>query len=336
MPGVNVSRPPFNPDIAAVIEALSQQIDMRLLPETLATARERTLLFTEDLSGFDVDRRDLTIPGFDGVEIALTVFTPRGIETPAPCIFNIHSGGMVMGDRLTSIAAVLPWALEHGAVLTTVEYRLAPEFPDPVPVEDCYAALQWVSENPHELGIDPNRIIVTGTSAGAGLAAGITLMARDRKGPHILSQILIYPMLDDRDSTVSTLQFDGVGLWDRESNSTGWDALLGNRRRTDDVSIYAAPARAADLSNLPPTYVEVASAEVFRDECVAYASTIWEHGGVAELHVWPGGTHGFDVISPDSRIAHQTHATRASWIHFVLDDPETAVLGNGAREQSNG
>src|ERR1700712_1515390 len=201
-------RPPFNPDVQAVIELLSQQMSMTMGPEDIVTARERTKMFNDDLSSFDVEQREFTIPGFENVEIALTTFTPEAVSDSAPCIFNIHGGGMIMGDRLTNITAVLPWVVEHRAVLTTVEYRLAPEFPDPVPGEDCYAALVWVSENAEQLGIDPARIIITVSSAGGGLAAGTALLARDRSGPALLGQLLVYPMLDDREGTVSARPFD--------------------------------------------------------------------------------------------------------------------------------
>ncbi|MBB6405097.1 alpha/beta hydrolase [Arthrobacter sp. AZCC_0090] len=319
-----LSRPPYIPDVAAVIDTLSGQITMTLLPEGIEAGRAHTATFREDLSGFAITRRDLVIPGFGGTEIELSIFVPDGTASDAPCIFHLHGGGMVMGDRFTGISAVLPWAIDHGAILTTVEYRLAPEHPDPTPVEDCYAALVWISDHAGELGIDGTRILVTGNSAGGGLAAGISLMARDRRGPAILGQLLVYPMLDDRDSTTSTLQFDGVGLWDRESNVTAWNALLGDRRGTHEVSIYAAPARATYLSGLPPTYIDVASAEVFRDENVAFASQIWADGGVAELHVWPGGTHGFELLAPRSRIAEQAARTRNSWLRDMFDGDSTA------------
>src|SRR5205823_2536521 len=149
----------------------------------------------------------------------------------------------------------------------------------PTPIEDCYAGLVWTAAHAGELGIDPDRLMIAGGSAGGGLAAGCALLARDRKGPRLCAQMLVYPMIDDRDQTVSSQQIDGVGVWDRATNVMGWVALLGDRRGTDDVSIYAAPARATDLSGLPPAYIECGSAEVFRDEDVAYASAIWAAGG---------------------------------------------------------
>ena len=128
---------------------------------------------------------------------------------------------------MVGIGQILPWIIEHSAVAVTVEYRLAPEFPDPYPVEDCYAGLLWTAEHADELGIDLDRLIIAGTSAGGGLAAGNALMARDRKGPRLAGQVLMCPMLDDRDQTASSMQFDDEGFWIRSSNVTGWTALLG-------------------------------------------------------------------------------------------------------------
>jgi acetyl esterase/lipase len=157
-------------------------------------------------------------------------------------------------------------------------------------------------------------MLIAGASAGGGLAAGVALLTRDRKGPKLTGQMLICPMLDDRDRTVSSNQFDGLGLWDRASNVLGWTALLGSRRVSDDVSIYATPARAKDLSHLPPAFIDCGSAEVFRDEDVAYASALWAAGVQAELHVWPGGFHGFDMIVPTSPISQAAIAARDAWI----------------------
>jgi acetyl esterase/lipase len=221
---------------------------------------------------------------------------------------------MILGDRFLGLPQILPWIVEHDSVAVTVEYRLAPEYPDPYPVEDCYAGLRWTAEHAEALGIAPGRLIIAGASAGGGLAAGTALLARDRKGPRLAGQVLIYPMLDDRDQTVSTAQIDGIGVWDRVSNLTGWTALLGDRRGTTDVSVYAAPARATDLSGLPPAFIDCGSAEVFRDEDVAYASALWEAGVQAELHVWPGGFHGFDVLASHTSLAQAMTATRNAWV----------------------
>ena len=185
-------------------------------------------------------------------------------------------------------------------------------------MEDCYAGLVWTAEHAAELGIDPDRIVVGGASAGGGLSAAVALMARDRGGPALLGQLLIYPMLDDRNDTPSAIQMAGVGVWDRTANDTGWTALLGDARGGPDVSPYAAPARATDLSGLPPAFIDVGSAETFRDEDVAYASRIWAAGGQAELHVWPGGFHGYTLMAPQAQISHETLAAQASWLRRLL------------------
>lgn len=202
--------------------------------------------------------------------------------------------------------------------MVSVAYRLAPEHPHPAPFDDCYAGLVWTAEHAAELGIDPDRLVVAGRSAGGGLAAAVALAARDRSGPALIGQFLFCPMLDDRNDTVSARQMVGLGVWDRTANETGWTALLGNARGGPDVSPYAAPARATDLSGLPPAFIDVGSAETFRDEDAAYALRIWQAGGVADLHVWPGGFHGYARMVPGAQISRATHAVRWEWLRRML------------------
>jgi acetyl esterase/lipase len=263
-----------------------------------------------------------TIPGPVGApDVEVTIVRPRGGVRNAPGIYSIHGGGMVLGNRFFGVDGLIADVLRFGAVGVTVEYRLAPENPAPAGVEDCYAGLAWFAEHAAELGADPARVLVSGASAGGGLSAGVALMARDRGGPGIAGQLLISPMIDDRNETVSSRQYDGLGAWDRNNNDTGWNALLGQLRGTDEVSPYAAPARAKDLSNLPPAYVDVGAAEVFRDEATDYALRIWASGGRAELHVWAGGYHGFSGFSPEAEVSRAAAAARLSWLHRILGAP---------------
>lgn len=314
-----MKRPPYDPEVAATLAYMLSQAPMTsVLPETISELRKAPA-YDEDLRVFDVERKDVTVPGHEGADLAASVFSAGGPAKDRVGILAVHGGGMILGDRFTGMSMVMPWAVEHSAVAVTVEYRLAPEFPDPVPVEDVYAALVWMAENASELGIDPERIVIIGASAGGGIAAGVSLLARDRKGPRLLGQMLVCPMLDDRDDTVSTRQFESIGAWDRISNRTGWQSLLGERAGGNDVSIYAAPARATGLSELPPAFLDVGSAEVFRDEVVAYATQIWADGGVAELHVWPGGTHGWEAYAPTGTMAGQAAAARSMWLTRLLE-----------------
>ncbi|WP_221348267.1 alpha/beta hydrolase [Streptomyces beigongshangae] len=309
--------PPFDPELQAVLDLLKGQLPVGFTAEMIPLARQAAGVDASVdgvLAEAGVSRRDVTIPGYEGADIVVSVLARKDHTGLGPGIFHIHGGGMILGDRFLGLPQILPWIVEHDCVAVTVEYRLAPEYPDPYPVEDCYAGLRWTAQHAEELGIDPGRLIIAGASAGGGLAAGTALLARDRQGPRLAGQVLIYPMLDDRDRTVSTAQIDGIGAWDRVSNLTGWTALLGDRRGTRDVSVYAAPARATDLSGLPPAFIDCGSAEVFRDEDVAYASALWEAGVQAELHVWPGGFHGFDLLASHTALAQAMTATRNAWV----------------------
>jgi acetyl esterase/lipase len=321
MSSTNLPRPPFDPELEAALSVFTEM--PTLSAETLPTMREMLVdmndLTDEVVTEHDLVTREVTLPGHEGADISATVVSRSDHTGQGPGIYFIHGGGMVLGHRTSGVGQVLSWITEHDAVLVTAEYRLAPEFPDPYPVEDCYAGLVWTAEHAAELGIDPSRILIAGASAGGGLTAGTALLARDRQGPALLGQVLVCPMLDDRDATPSTMQYDGVAtVWDRASNQFGWDALLGSRRGTEDVSIYAAPARAKDLGGLPPTYIDCGSAEVFRDEDVAYASRLWEAGVSTELHVWAGGFHGFDIMAPHAAVSQAAVAARNDWVARLL------------------
>jgi acetyl esterase/lipase len=311
--------PPIDPELADVLAALPDA-PTTITPAMIPAIRKMLVTTPESVIG---DRPilyvDRVIPGApDGPELTVTVFERSDREPGGPAIYYIHGGGMIIGDRWFGTGTIIDWVEDLDAVLVTVEYRLAPEDPYPAALDDCYAGLLWVGTNHAELGFDPDKLVIAGASAGGGLCAGVTLRVRDEGGPALAAQVLIYPMLDDRNDTISSYQFDGFGRWDRGSNDTGWNAYLGDRRKTDQVPIYAAPARAVDLSNLPPAYVDVGSAEVFRDECVAYASQMWADAGICELHVWPGGFHAFDMAAPAATLSHAMIETRTKWLSRVL------------------
>ena len=268
---------------------------------------------------FDFDYEERSVPGPQGASpVVVSIFSPKPRPAKAPTIYNVHGGGMVMGDRFAGIELVLPWIERFGLVIVSVEYRVAPENPHPAPVEDCYAGLVWLAEHTAELGLDPERLVLYGASAGGGLAAALALMARDRGHPTLRAQILDSPMIDDRNRTVSSHQIDNRGVWDRVTNEVAWSALLGPDHHTANVSPYAAAARATDVSNLPATYISAAAGEVFRDESVDYASRIWAAGGSAELHVWEGAFHGYSHMVADSPISKAAVQTMTDWLGRLL------------------
>ncbi|MET4922403.1 alpha/beta hydrolase [Streptomyces sp. PSRA5] len=324
-------RPDLDPQLRTLLAdmPLRSEIDA----EALAQIRPFSSMPVEPLLvGRAVDRREVTAPGSDGTPIPLSVFSPAGTESSAeaPCVYWMHGGGMIMGDRFSQIDIPLEWLDELGAVVVTVDYRLAPEATGTTLVDDCYQGLLWTFEHAAELGIDPARIVVAGASAGGGLAAGVALLARDLGTPAIAAQILICPMLDHRNSTVSSRQYSGEpGVWTREMNEFGWRSVLGDIE-AEQVPGHVSPAVADDVSNLPTTYIDAGSAEVFRDEDVAYATRIWATGGQAELHVWAGGFHGFDALYPGTRVSATARRTRTDWLTRVL----TSVATGGTEEEA--
>ncbi|MFG3442392.1 alpha/beta hydrolase [Nonomuraea sp. NPDC047897] len=261
--------------------------------------------------GAGVVAEDRHVPGPQGQpDVRLRVHRPEGPEEVRPCLYWIHGGGMMIGKPEMDDDLLAEFVRRLGCVVVAVDYRLAPEHPDPAPVEDCYAGLVWAAKNAAELGVDPDRLAVGGASAGGGLAAGTVLLARDRGGPAVAFQLLVCPMLDDRNVTPSSHEFTDAVMWNRAANLFGWRALLGERAGGGDVSAYAAPARAEDLSGLPPAFVDVGELEVFRDEDVDYARRLLAAGVSTELHVYPGGFHGFDMLVPDAALSVRAKEAR--------------------------
>ena len=249
-----------------------------------------------DAGGVDV--REERVPGPDGApDVRVLVYTPQR-RSGRGAVYDIHGGGFVVGTADIDHAANLTIARELGVLVVSVDYRLAPETPYPGGLEDCYAGLVWTVKNADTLGIDPEQVVVMGISAGGGLAAALALLARDRGGPAIAFSYLGVPEIDDRLTTPSMRQFVDTPLWNRPAAERSWDAYLGaGRRGGDDVAVYAAPARATDLSGLPPTYISVMQFDPLRDEGIAYAQALLATGIQVELHLFPGTFHGSASIA---------------------------------------
>lgn len=281
--------------------------------------------FEAAIGDHPIDFAEHAVPGPEGApDVIVSVLSPRGLKeriaagaAPVGAMYNIHGGGMMVGNRRMDVPRLVDLVLEFGIVAATVEYRLAPEHPDPAPVEDCHAGLVWMSASAEMLGIDPERIVIMGGSAGGGLSAGVSLIARDRGTVKIAGQMLLCPMIDDTNTTPSSYHYLRGNTWTRQRNLLGWQSLLGDRVGTDAVSIYAAPYRAKDLTNLPAAFIEAGSAEMFRDENVEYANRIWASGGTVELHIWSGGFHGFDFFAPETELARAAIDARRSWLKRI-------------------
>lgn len=249
------------------------------------------------------------------LELVVRIYKPTGVSAGLPGIFFIHGGGMIMGSIETENhkAAMLCETIQ--SIVVSVEYRLAPENPHPAQVQDCYEALVWMSKNAAELGFDTDRLAIVGGSAGGGLAIATALMARDQEFPKLSFQMANYPMIDDRNETPSSKEITDVGIWDRKANIEAWDWYLGGKNADE----YAAPARAKDLSGLPPTFIDVGELDLFRDEDIEFAKRLLQAGVTTELHVYPGAYHASESFAPEAELSKQIWTKRIEALKRALN-----------------
>lgn len=264
---------------------------------SLRIARRLPIPATPLADDVDVDER--AIESSHGQKIRVLLYERSGRTRRSGALLWIHGGGMVIGTPEQSHATCSRFADELDLLVVSVDYRLAPEHPFPTPLEDCVAALRWLAEQAAELGVDLERIAVGGDSAGGGLAATVAQKAHDDGGPSLSFQLLVYPMLDDR--TVLRADHAGRGalVWTPASNRFGWTAFLGHPPTIDPERPYAAAARRADLSGLPPAWIGVGDLDLFYEEDVDYAERLQTAGVPCELVIDPGVYHGADSMLPN-------------------------------------
>ena len=281
---------PIDPMLLAVLEAFPMQFD----DLGSMTAQEVRTLFEQGNPppGEDVASvEDLEVPGPDG-PLPVRVYRPDGAAVPAPVVVFFHGGGWVLGSITTHDATCRGLANRTGAVYVSVDYRLAPEHPYPAAPEDCYAATCWVADHAADLGVDPGRLAVAGDSAGGNLAAVVCQMARDRSGPAIAFQLLIYPVTDlDFDRWPSMEENADGPLLTREGMDWFARHYVGTLPFTGDP--YAAPIRAADLSGLPQAHVATAGHDPLRDEGAGYAEALAAAGVTVGYDNFATMIHGF-------------------------------------------
>jgi acetyl esterase/lipase len=305
----------LDPEMAAALAPMAEAMKGTTPPPAGDVATRRTIF--EPMIGHanaapgtpdDVTITEHLAARDDGSELLLRWYAKDG-AAPGSAAVYLHGGGMILGNLGLFDATLARYASASGVPILGVDYRLAPEHPYPAAVEDAYAGLQWLADHAVELGVDPARIAVMGDSGGGGLAAAVALISRDRKGPAIARQILIFPMLDDRTTTPDP-ELAPFALWSYDDNITGWGALLGDTAGGPDVAAYAAPARMADLAGLPAAYIEVGQLDIFRDEDLAYAQRLGHAGVNVEFHLHPGVPHEFESLAPDSDVSHRALADR--------------------------
>jgi acetyl esterase/lipase len=294
----------LDPDVAPALEMIPAEMITAIGEDPLA-AREMFGGMLEEMASMlpptEVSVEERMIPGPDG-DIRVVIYQPP-VEAPRPGLLWVHGGGYVIGDARDD-ASCIPHAEHTGCTIVSVDYRMAPEHPFPAGPEDCHAGLLWMVENAEELGVDTERLAIGGASAGSGMAAGVALMNRDRGGPQLSFQLLIYPMIDDTHETPSGHSVTHPNVWNRDVSLKAWKMYLGDAYG-GDVSPYAAASRATDVSNLPPTYICVGTMDLFRDEDIEYARRLLAAGVPTELQVYPGCFHGSEAFAPEAAVSQR-------------------------------
>jgi acetyl esterase/lipase len=314
------------PDLAALLQGMPKtkygSLDLDDLTGTRALLRQMTAQMTAGLQPDpSVTVHDAVLDRGDGTELVVRFFRPDGAGTAQPALLWFHAGGQIMGRVDEDDLYLTQLAKDLSVVVAGVDYRLAPEHRAPAAAQDGLAAYRHVLEHAGELGIDPDRIALGGASGGGAPALATAYLIRDHRLPAPRAMTLLYPMIDDRNTSDSSRAITDVGVWDRPANLLAWKAVLGDRAGTDDVSPYEAPARATDLSGLPPTFVAAAEFDVLRDEDLALAAGLLRAGVQTEIHHFAGTFHAWDRFAPDSPLAQELNRV---W-HLFL----TRMLANG-------
>jgi len=273
----------IHPDLRRVARFAPRQI---VYPWSLPLLRRLPIGNRSSDDGVDV----VDLPSGAGARL----YRPTAAAAPTAALLWIHGGGYLLGSPEQDDALCRRYVQRLGIVVAAARYRLAPEHPYPIPLEDCYQVLTWLAGLP---GVDADRIAIGGASAGGGLTAALSFLARDRGEVSPVLQVLSYPMLDDR-TVGPELDKPGFRLWNTRSNRFGWTSYLGGA----DPAV-AVPARRTDLAGLAPAWLGVGTLDLFCAEDLAYAARLNAAGVECEVHEVPGAFHGFDGLAPKAAVS---------------------------------
>ncbi|WP_216901333.1 alpha/beta hydrolase [Nocardia alni] len=305
----------LDPELVPVLAALAQQAanaptrkrgDWKALRDSGNAGQAYMASLTPTVAGITTTTYFATAP--DGARIELRWYSTADAPHPGPAVVYAHGGGMVLGS-LDLYDSLLSWYVARSGVpFLSAGYRLAPQATGTMLAEDVFAGLTWLVDHAPDMGVDTARIAVMGDSGGGAPAAATAILARDRGVP-LARQILIYPMLDDRNQIPDPAR-EPFLTWTYDNNFTAWNAVLGNAFGTDDISPIVAPGRLEDFTGLAPAYIDTGDLDIFRDENISYAQHLAAAGVPVELHVHPGVPHGWDRIAPESRSARSAFTDR--------------------------
>ena len=298
----------LDPELKGPIKMMLSQMpptNFKNLPAARAASKQMMAAMKTQMPVIpDIVTEDRTIPGPKGSpNIIVRIYRPEKQAGLLPALLWIHGGGYILGDIDQEDTTTKQFTLAGECVVVSVEYRLAPEHPYPAPLEDCYAALKWLSSHAGELKVDRSRVAIGGASAGGGLAAGLAVLARDRAEVKTIFQLLVYPMIDDSNIAPPSDTLPDALFWTRENNLIGWRSYLGCEPGGEGISCYASAFRASNLEGLPAAYIAVGDIDLFAQEDIGYSRRLIAAGVPTELHVYPGGCHAFDMLVPDADVS---------------------------------
>ncbi|MBU8867778.1 alpha/beta hydrolase [Paenarthrobacter aromaticivorans] len=282
-----------------------RRVDAKMVAEMTQEIVAAQTCSTEDLM---VERSS------DGGLVPVRIYRPENYVKGSAAIFFIHGGGMTLGNLDYEHGLAVKLCEELGILVVSTGYRKAPEHPHPAQLEDCYSSLSWMASNATTLGFDPRRLAVYGGSAGGNLALSTSLKARDMKYPQIAYTMAPYPMVDHRNALPSTFEVTEIGVWDRRTNIEAWSWFLGHQ----EPDGYAAPLHAVSLTGLPPTFIDVGTHDLFRDEDIALVQRLIAAGVPTELHVYPGAYHAAELFAPEAALSQKIWTTRLRALREAL------------------
>lgn len=274
----------------------------------------------------DVSIKNIKIDNKDrNGKVRLRIYQPVNHANPAPTLIWMHGGGYIIGKPEMEDVICIQFVRELGISIVSVDYRLAPKYPFPAGLEDCYSALNWAKENANEWGFDTSRMAVGGTSAGGGLAAALAQLAYDRKEVSLVFQLLTYPMLDDRTVLRTDIDDSNSPTWSQKNNKFGWESYLGKEYGAETPPKYAIPARRSDLSGLPKAWIGVGTLDIFFDEDTAYAQRLKETGIACDLEIVQDAFHGFDAFDHSLPMVQEFRRSQIAALrkHLVVDEGKT-------------
>jgi acetyl esterase/lipase len=313
IPNKLMSNDLMDPEVAEALATLDLRLG-DLSDSTLASVRERMRSIPVPILSDAVERLDYAV--LERPPVSVRVHRPKRAEGQLPCIYWMHGGGLVLGRNVGDDPRFDRWCSEIDCVGVSVEYGLAPENQYPEPLEDCYAGLKWVHDHAEQLGVDPQRIGIGGASAGAGLAAGLALLARDRGELAVAFQLLIYPMIDDRQATISSHWDDPV--WPPDANRYGWDSYLGGLSGDRVQVMLRLPVQQIFGGCRPPISRSV-HLDGFSDEDIEFGNRLRHAGVSVQLHVYAGAPHGFDTLAPATALAQRANRDVIDWLRLQLE-----------------